>query len=305
MWMLWQQAVLIIVEIIFLPAYMTCTYLVVRERSLRAVLLRLVVMTAIGSAAWALCVLVFSALTNANVSDESVRNALIQQTYIRTLSLPFNIPEVFPELPQYLTSLGVRRALAQIALPVGLFTLSALVAGITGVLARTRYGVEKNKRLYSRALAASMAVLLTFLLWPQPSRNPEMQSVPIPNEAIAVSYAHTADRQASPMTTFSIENESPGQLLGYYRNVLNAAGWRLEQGEVYQEYPIGPGLALFSKGKQVLEVNVPGGPYGAYVKLTMRGTTPTELALLRQPTTSSAPAPVQTFGVPLATPDEK
>ena len=276
-WVQWQQAMLVIVPVVLLIAYVVRVYLTAKRCKPGSVLPRLVVTSAVFTIIWLVSAFVLFNIAwmgTSNVTiDYDVRMATYEKSIGWSLSL-FYAAVTQLQIPRWLSPLAQ-------ALPifVGLLLIGALVAMMHRLLATTRFAVERNVRLHIGALVTVSFVVLLILLWPQPSRNPEMPSVPIPEGALAVTYAHTADEHRWPTTSFGVSHGSVRKMLGYYHDALQAGGWTLEFSEAEQEGGPGHGNALFSLNGDVLEMNIASG-YSTYVNIEQRRATSAELAQL-------------------------
>jgi hypothetical protein len=289
---LWQQAFLLIGFVGLLVAYIIGTYrFTTGNRPALALLLRLGAMVAIGSVIWMTMGLVLFSIAGVGLADISVRYHLVEKTYNSTFGFPFTI-SFWEMLHSVVADRGVLELLIAVTIPLMLLLVGGLVVVADRVLADGPLAIHRHSRAYVGLLGSTALVVLIVQLWPQPSRNLEMAAVPIPEGALNVKYGHTDDTHRWPTTSFTVEGQSVSVLLGYYRSTLEAGGWQLERGDVYAEYATGPGTALFSRNDSLLEVNVPGGPAGAYAMLTLRRGTPTELTELRKTLATSIPAPV-------------
>ena len=67
------------------------------------------------------------------------------------------------------------------ALPLfgALLMIGSLVALTQHLLSRSRFSVDEHRRSYATMMVGVAVVCLAVFLWPQPSRNPQMPSVPI------------------------------------------------------------------------------------------------------------------------------
>jgi hypothetical protein len=241
-------------------------------------------------------VLLFRIVTQ-GIADVGVPYSQIEETYERTLGVPFHLFQVFPDLQSSLPQWLIGSYLGFLTVPGGLLLLSGAVVLADRSLARTRFAVRRNARPYLSALVGASLGALLFLIWPLPSRHPQMPDIPIPDNAVAVRYTRGSYPDTGPMTTFVAANgTTTEQMLDYYHRALEANGWRLEWGEGYQYYAPSSGHALFSKGDTVVALDIPGNIYGLSVRITMRKVTPAELADIRKPTATSAPPAVPTFG---------
>jgi hypothetical protein len=264
----WPRVVMIVAPFVLLLGYVVWVYLLVRGRSFAAVLLRLVAATSVFTGLWTISAFVLSFRANTS----SMRLA----TFNGSIGLPYSL---FREALWHLEDSGWPAFLVR-ALPVALPLL--LVGGTVAItqrrLAKSRYAIEQHGWVYVRALSGIAAGALTILLWPQPARNPDMPYVPIPDDAVEVTYT-TTDEHRWPLTTFSA-NTGIGYLLGYYQETLQADGWTLEYSEAaFPGNGHGSGKALFSLDGEVLELKL-GSFNKTHIQIVKRQVTPAELAEL-------------------------
>ncbi len=288
MWLLWQQTVLIITAMLLLFVHIVSTYFFVQKQKLTSALLRLIGVSAFTSILWLATVVGFFVLLYENVVLGASREAIVEYTYVRTLGLPFNLPDVLPGMPEFFMQLSVRRTLAWLVLPLGLFILGLLVIYAERVLRKTRFAMDKHNRQFLSGIAAAMIALVMVLTWPRPLRNPEMPAVPLPNNLISVTYTHTQDEHAWPVTLLTTDATLNAQRSHYYSELM-AVGWHRINGAEAGYDESSDDLALFSSegNQKLLQVNYQHGPD---VTITMRIDTKAELeALYTIPPTFDVP----------------
>ncbi len=298
--MQWQQMVLIVAPFVLLLAYIAWVSMRVRGRGFISALLRLVAAAAAFTGTWAISAYLLWGVAWAGTSDVTADYSLRMSTFNASIGLPFTL---FREQLWRLQELGWPSLLTGL-LPTyaGLLLVGGVVAVTQRLLANTRLAVEQHGSLYMRWLAGIAMGALVVLLWPQPGRNPEMPSVPIPDDAVGVTYTRTPDEHQWPMTTFTVDR-GVGSTLGYYQDALRAERWTLEYSETdYQPSGHAFGKALLSLDGEVLEVSL-GYGRELYARIVKHPATTAELAALAalpKPTATPtrdpnpAPAPVQT-----------
>jgi hypothetical protein len=192
----------------------------------------------------------------------------VQGTYDSTFGFPFTIAyhdqlrSILGNGPQLSLVIGA-------SVPITLLLLGSLVVIVEKRLASGPLSIQSHSRAFGGLLTLVSFIALVIFLWPLPMLNTEMPDVPIPDNAIGVHYDHKDDIYMSPRTIFTIEDQSAKQMLLYYKKALQGQGWQLEQGSVYENYPVTGGTAIFSKNGQYLQVSVPGGPYGTTTELIL------------------------------------
>ncbi|MDQ3704815.1 MAG: hypothetical protein M3437_06250 [Chloroflexota bacterium] len=300
--MQWQQMVLIVAPFVLLLAYIAWVSIRVRGRGFVSASLRLVAAAAAFSGIWAISAYFLWGVAWRGTSDVTADYSLRISTFNASIGLPFSL---FREQFLRLQELGWPSLLTRM-LPTyaGLLLLGGVVAVTQRLLANTRFAVEQHGSLYMRWLAGIAMGVLVVLLWPQPGRNPVMPSVPIPDDAVGVTYTRTPDEHQWPMTTFTV-NGGVGSMLAYYQEALQASGWTLEYSERdYRPSGHAYGKALLSRAGEVLEVSLAYG-HETYVRIVKHPATSAELAALaalpkptatptRDPNPAPAAAPVQT-----------
>jgi hypothetical protein len=295
-WVQWQQAVLIVAPFILLLTYVVSIYVFVNRRSLRSTLRRLILAAAAFTLIWVGLDSALFFLAWIGTSDVAIEYDVRMATYRATIGLPFEFfREAFGQLgiPTWL-SLPIR------VLPpsISLLLVGALTAMAQRLLASTRFSIERHLKQYAMALTTIPLLTLAVLLWPQPSRNPEMPSVPIPDDAVAVTYGYSADGYHWPVTTFGRSNGSVREVLDYYHNALQVGGWTLELSEAHQESGPGSGRALYYLNGTVLELKVTSA-HSTYVSILQRGARPEEVA---EPAVIADPTAMHTL-VPAPSPE--
>ncbi|MDQ5824032.1 MAG: hypothetical protein M3441_07450 [Chloroflexota bacterium] len=293
--MQWQQIVLIVAPLVLLLAYIAWVSVRVRGRGFASALLRLVAAAAAFTGIWAISAYLLWGVAWMGTSDVTADYSLRMSTFNASIGLPFSL---FREQLWRLQELGWPSLLTGL-LPTyaGLLLVGGVVAGTQRLLAKTRFAVEQHGRLYMRWLAGIAMGALVVLLWPQPGRNPEMPSVPIPDDAVGVIYTRTTDEHRWPLTTFTVKDHV-GNMLGYYQDELRAERWTLEYIETdYQPSGHAYGKALLSRDGEVLEVSL-GYGRETYVRIVQHPATSAELAALAAlpkptatPTRDPNPAP--------------
>lgn len=259
-------------------AYMVLTYLFVRNRSFPRILLSLTATTTVTALAWVVLALVLYLIAGRGYSDVSVQSGMIDGTFNRTLGLPFNLTILFPAL----NGLRVNSLLTCLAL-IGLFALGGLITILDRVLSRTRYSIQKHGLSYMAGLVTLTAGIIVLLLWSQPSRNPDMPLIPIPEEAIGVTYTHTEDENRWPMTVFDVGGKTTREIAAYYTGALTVDGWKLERGlDFYEGVSLDSVAVFFSRGDKLLRIAIEHG-YGESVVVIMRPVRPGELSQLHTP----------------------
>jgi hypothetical protein len=282
---MWQQALLIIAFVALLVAYVVVTYAVTSGRKPRkAILLALGGMMTFGSLIWVAAGMLLFAVARQGMGDVGGEYALIERTYDSTLGFPFSIA-YYAFLQSLFANRDAPSYVIAATIPATLLLLGATVVAVGRLLAGGPWAIEMHPRGYAGLLTGAASVVLVVLLWPRPLHNPEMPDVPMPENAVAVEYGYTAHPRW-PATTFTVEGRPPSEILEFYRDVLVADGWRLEQGTAYQEYPVA-GEVLFSRNARLLQISALSGASGAQATLILRGATPAEMNALGVP----APTP--------------
>ncbi|MDQ6644147.1 MAG: hypothetical protein M3Y76_06830, partial [Chloroflexota bacterium] len=201
-------------------------------------------------------------------------------TYQASIGLPFDIlqqplqhfQEQLPDM--VLPSIWVP------ALPLfdALLVLGGLVALTQHLLSRSRLSIEVRGKLYARVLVGIGIACLVVLLRPQPSRNPEMPTVPIPDDALVVTYSRTLGTPSKSVTAFTLEHTSSRQAQMFYQAALAADGWKLKSSKATDA---GSGMysstSLFIKDSKVLEVGTAHG-YETSVSIAQHIASAEELA---------------------------
>ena len=263
----WQQAVLIIAPFVLLFAYVAWTYLLAKGRSFRSVVLRLVAAAALFTLLWAVVDIGLFVIAWIGTSDVTIDYDVRMATHRSSIGWPLAaFREVLWQwgIPGWLDPL-----IRATPLWLSLLLIGAVVAISRHFMAKSRFAIERHGKLYLGALAGVAVAILVVLLWPQPSRNPEMPSIPIPDSAIAVTYTRTANEGSWPMTTFGIHNSSVLEMIGYYEDALKVDGWTLESRELPQDSEPNSGRASFSLSAEVLELVVYSG-YDTSVSVVRR-----------------------------------
>lgn len=293
--MQWQQMVLIVAPFVLLLAYIAWVSIRVRGRGFVSASLRLVAAAAAFTGIWGISAYLLWGVAWAGTSSLTADYSLRMFTFNASLGLPLSL---FHEQLWCLQELGWPSLLTEL-LPTyaGLLLVGGVVAVTQHLLANTRFAVEQQGRLYMRWLAGIAVGALVVLLWPQPGRNPEMPSTPIPDDAAGVTYTRTPDEHRWPLTTFRVRSDIR-RTLGYYQEALQAEGWTLEYSET-DHRPSGHayGKALLSLDGEVLEVSL-AYFHETYARIVKHPATTAELAALAAlpeptatPTRDPNPAP--------------
>jgi hypothetical protein len=266
---IWQQVLLLICFVAFILAYIAVTYKVTSgPRSTGSALRRLCATTAFGSIIWIVGGSFLWRLAYIGLADSGVPYSLVQGTYYSTFGFPFTI--AFHDLLRSVLGSGPQLSyVIGATVPITLLLLGSLVVIVEKRLASGRLSIQSHSRAFGGLLTLVSFIALVIILWPLPMLNTEMPDIPIPDDAIGVHYDHKDDIYMSPTTIFTMEDQSAEQMLLYYKQALQSQGWQLEQGSVYENYPVSGGSAIFSKNGQYLQVSVPGGPYGTTTELIL------------------------------------
>jgi hypothetical protein len=294
---MWQQAFLLTSFVVLLVLFVIATYRITTGvKSLRATLIRLVALVIVGSVVWVCLGVMLLIIARYGMADVGVRYAVVRETYDSTFGFPFTI-SYWEFLRSTVEDRRVLQYLIAATIPFILLLLSGLVVVVDRMLAGGSLAIQRHPRAFGDLLVAVALVVLTVQMWPQPLRNPDMPSVPIPEGAIGVHYAYTNDSPRWPMTTFAAEGLSASQVLNYYKDALVVDKWQLEWGQAYAQSQ-SEHTSVFSKDHKFLELNVSDTGYGRYTRLILREATPAEFAQfaeLRNPVPTSIPPPVPTY----------
>ncbi len=298
----WQQAILIIAPFLLLFVYIVWTYLLVKGRGLRSIQLMLIAIGVIFTVVWIVADALLYLFAWMGTSDATAEYTGRMSTNRATIGLPLHILDkvIWPfNIPSWFAPFLRALPLLVLSLFVG-----ALVAITQMTLAKSRFAIEQHRKKYVGLLAGIPIGVLLVLLWPLPARNPQMPSVPIPEDASSVRYSNTADERQWPVTTFSLGISPATSLLAYYQEILVANGWQLEHSEAQQDVlgGIGTGKAMLSLGGDVLEVTLASTYFGSNIETVKHPTTAEELARLAAlpkptatPTLEPPPPPEQTM----------
>ncbi len=286
---MWQQALLIVAFVALLLAYVIATYcLTAGRKPLRTILLPLGAVATFGSVIWVAAGMVLFAVARQGMAEVGGEYGVIGRTYDSTLGFPFSIAYY-----AFLHSLTANRDappyLIAATIPATLLLLGVAVVVVGRLLAGGPLAVEKHPRIYAGLVTGAALVVLAVLLWPRPLHNPDMPDIPIPDSAVAGEYGSSAHPKW-PMTTCAVEGRPPSEVLEFYRDVLVAGGWRLEQGTAYQEFPVA-GEVMFSRNTELLQISVLSGAFGAQATLILREATPAEMNALGLPVPTPALIP--------------
>ncbi|MEO8286523.1 MAG: hypothetical protein ABI670_08810 [Chloroflexota bacterium] len=258
----WQQAMLIVAPFVLLFVYVVWIHLLVRGQGLHTVLLRLLAASAAFTAVWATISFALFIIAWMGTSDVMSSYDVRVDTYRASVGLPFAVFEqpmrnIYEQLPAL-----VFPQLWVPAIPLfgALLFIGCLVALAQHLLSRSRFSVDEHRRSYAMAMVGAASIFLVVFLWPQSSSNPQMPSVPIPDDAVAVRYTLTPDSVPRLYTTFALEHTSSREAQKYYEESLVANGWKLAHS---QSSDAGSGMysstTLFTKDGNVLEVGTAHG----------------------------------------------
>lgn len=275
-WVEWQRIFLPLVTIALLLGYLAFVHLLTRRRPLRTALRYGLAAAIIFTAVWLTADVLSTFVAFNGISDVSIEYEGRAATRSATIGLPSSILEsLIDTRPDWLLPWVWAAPVFIIVLSIGL-----LLILLQRVLARSLLSLERNGKFYLGVIAATACAALLVFAWPRSSRHPDIPSVPIPGNAVAVKFGYFYGKPW-PLITFGINKQMMSgarvvEIFGYYEEALAAENWVLEKRELNVAEGIGPSKLLFAREDKVLEITAYLGYY-VRIEIMEREPTPFEL----------------------------